>query len=84
MLAIALQESIADVAATVKFLVFRPFRRGGPIETMGHLDYVHELLVFTTILLDRDQRMVTLSDSKIHEDGVVNYTRTGSIRAGFS
>jgi hypothetical protein len=28
--------------------------------------------------------MVTLSDSKIHEDGVVNYTRTGSIRAGFS
>jgi small conductance mechanosensitive channel len=83
-LAIALQESVADLAATVKILILRSFRQGELIETMGHDGDVHELLLFNTVRVDHDHRLVTLSNSKIHENGIVNHTRTGRIRAGFS
>jgi small conductance mechanosensitive channel len=74
-LLIALNESVADLAATVKFLVFRPVRRGELIQTLGHVGVVHELLPFNTVLLRRDQALVTLANSNIHEDGLVNYNR---------
>src|SRR5262245_57812041 len=45
-LAIALQESVADLAATVVILVFRPFRRGDLIEAAGYMGTVHEILAF--------------------------------------
>lgn len=82
--AIALRESIANFAATVSFLMFIPFRRGEMIETMGHLGTVQELLLFNTVLLRVDHRMVTLPNSKIQENGIVNYSRMGRVRVDFS
>jgi small conductance mechanosensitive channel len=79
-LAVALQERVADLAATVIFLLFRPFKRGELIETLGHLGEVQEILLFNTVLLLSDQRLVTLSNSKIQDEGVTNYSRTGRIR----
>jgi small conductance mechanosensitive channel len=78
--AIALQESVADLAATVLFLVFQPFKRGELVETLGHVGYVHELLAFTTVLQLPDERLVTLANRKVHEEGVVNYSRAGRVR----
>jgi small conductance mechanosensitive channel len=83
-LAIALRESVADLAATVIFLTFRPFKIGEMIETGGHLGAVHEILMFNTVLQLLDQRLVTLPNSKIHEDGLVNYTRSGRLRVDFN
>lgn len=83
-LGIALHESVADIAATVIFLIFRPFKRGELIETLGQLGEVHEILMFNTVLLLPDQRLVTLANSRIHEEGIVNYTRMGPIRVDFS
>jgi hypothetical protein len=83
-LAIALQQSVADLAASVAFLVFQPFKRGELVETMGQMREVHEILVFNTVLLLPDQRLVSLPNSKIQAIGVVNYTRMGRVRVTFT
>jgi small conductance mechanosensitive channel len=80
-LAIALQESVADLAATVIFVVFRPFKRGELVKIRDHLGVVQEILLFNTVLLLPDQSLATLPNSKIQEEGIVNYSRIGTIRA---
>jgi len=79
--AVALRESIANFAATVNFLLFQPFKRGEMIETMGQFGTVREILLFNTVLLLLDRRLVTLPNSKIQESGIINYSRIGHIRA---
>jgi small conductance mechanosensitive channel len=80
-LAVALQQSAANFAATVIFLLFQPFRRGELVLTMGYMGTVQEILLFDTVLRLPDQRLVSLPNSKIHDSGIVNYSRLGQVRA---
>ena len=81
LLALALQQSVSNFAATVSFLMFQPFRRDELVETMGHTGTVREILLFTTVLHLPDDRLVTLSNSQIQGSGIVNYSRMGRVRA---
>jgi small conductance mechanosensitive channel len=83
-LAVALQQSAANFAATVIFLMFQPFRRDELIQTMGYMGWVQEILLFDTVLRLPDQRLVSMPNSKIHDSGIVNYSRLGQIRADFT
>jgi small conductance mechanosensitive channel len=78
--ALALRESLSNLAATVIFLTFQPFYQGEIIETMGHTGTVQEIQLFNTVLLTVDQRFVSLANSEIQTSGVINYTRTGIVR----
>jgi small conductance mechanosensitive channel len=78
--AVALQQSLANVAATVIFLAFQPFQKGELIETQGKTGTVQEIQLFNTLLLTGDQRLVSLANSEIQNEGVVNHTRNGVIR----
>jgi small conductance mechanosensitive channel len=83
-LAVALQQSAVNFAATVIFLMFQPFRRGELIVTMGYMGWVQEILLFDTVLRLPDQRLVSMPNSKIHDSGIVNYSRLGQVRADFT
>jgi small conductance mechanosensitive channel len=74
---IALRESLADLAATVIFLLFQPFRIGEIVDSNGVLGTVQEISLFNTMLLTFDRRLVTLPNSKIQQANIVNYTRSG-------
>jgi small conductance mechanosensitive channel len=78
---LALQQSVANFAATVIFLVFQPFKRGEWVETMGRMGLVREILLFNTVIEMQDHRLVTLPNSKIQDSGIVNYTRLGYLWA---
>jgi small conductance mechanosensitive channel len=78
--AVALQQSLSNLAATVIFLAFQPFRRGEDIETMGKAGTVQEIQLFNTVLHTYDQRLVSLPNSEIQASGVLNLTRTGIVR----
>ncbi len=78
--AISLQQSLEALAATVIFFAFQPFRRGEVIETLGQSGVVQEVQLFNTVILNADQRIVSLSNSEIQTGGVVNHTRNGIIR----
>lgn len=76
----ALRESLANFASTVIFIIFQPFRRGETIETMGYMGTVYDIEVFNTVLLAVDQRLITLPNAKVQEEGVVNYSRMTTSR----
>lgn len=79
-LAIAFQSSLANFAATINFLLFKPFTVGEDIETSGMYGTVQEIQLFNTVLLDGDLKLVTLPNGKIQASGLVNYSRKGIIR----
>lgn len=84
LLALSLQQSLANLAATVTFLLFQPVRRGELVETMGFMGTVQEILLFNTVILLPDHRLVTLSNGRIQESGIVNYSRQGRVMPTFS
>lgn len=80
LIAYALRESLSNLAATVIFVFFQPFRRGETIETGGQTGVVDDMELFSTVLLTSDQRLITLPNSKIQSDGIINYTRMSTSR----
>lgn len=83
-LAVALRESLANFAATVIFMIYRPFAVGEEIETVRHRGTVQEIQLFNTVLMKSDQSLAILPNGEIQESGGVNYTRLGISRVELS
>lgn len=80
-LAIALQQSLASLAAAVNFMLFKPFEVGHLIETCGVIGTVKEIQLFSTVILAGDNKTHILPNAKIQEQGLTNYSKVGTIRA---
>jgi len=76
-LGIALQQSLANLAATIIFLLFQPFRVGELVETNGIMGTVNEIQFFNTVINTYDNKVITIPNSKIQDNNLVNYTRLG-------
>jgi len=70
----ALQGSLANFAAGVMLIVFRPFKAGDYIEAGGSNGIVHEVSIFNTILRTLDNRKVIIPNAKITGDNITNYS----------
>lgn len=57
---LALQGSLANFAAGVLILIFRPFKIGDYIEAAGQAGVVEKIMVFTTELLTPDNKKVII------------------------
>jgi small conductance mechanosensitive channel len=82
-LGIALQQSIANLAATIIFMLFQPFKLGEQIKSNNVLGTVKEIQFFSTVLVSGDNMEVTIPNSKIQGDTLLNYTRLGKLREDF-
>jgi len=71
---LALQGSLANFAAGVLMLVFRPFRSGDYIEGAGVAGTVEEIQIFTTNLKTPDNRKIIVPNAKLTGDNIVNYS----------
>jgi small conductance mechanosensitive channel len=83
-LGIALQQSIANLAATIVFMLFQPFRLGELIEANGVLGTVREIQFFSTVLVTGDNREVTIPNAEIQGNNLINYSRQGRLRIDFA
>jgi len=83
-LAIALQQSLGDLAATVNFLLFKPFEVGDIIETGAVQGTVHAIQMFSTVIVSPDHKTHVLPNSKIQSAGLANYSKIGTIRLDLS
>jgi small conductance mechanosensitive channel len=79
----ALQQSLSNLAATVLFMLFEPFRLGDLVEANGMVGVVKELQLLNTVLVTVENREVTIPNSKIQGNNLVNFTRLGSMRTMF-
>ena len=82
-LGIALQQSIANLAATIVFMLFQPFKLGELVKTNNVQGTVKEIQFFSTVLVTGDNLEVTIPNSKIQNDTLLNYTRLGKLRIDF-
>jgi small conductance mechanosensitive channel len=69
---VALRETLGDLAATVLFLVFQPFRVGDVIETNGVVGQVQEIMMFSTVLITMNYRRVIIPNGSIQNNLLVN------------
>lgn len=82
-LGIALQQSISNLAATIVFMLFQPFRLGELIDANGVLGTVKEIQLFSTVLVSTDNKEITIPNGAIQNNNLINYTRLGQLRVDF-
>jgi small conductance mechanosensitive channel len=85
---LALQGSLANFAAGVLLIIFKPFRVGEVIDAGGVLGTVREISIFTTVIDTLDNRKAIVPNAKLTADSITNYsandTRRVDLIAGIS
>jgi len=77
---LALQGSLANFAAGVLLIIFRPLKVGDFVEAAGETGTVEEISIFTTQLKTPDNKTVIVPNAKLTGDNIVNYTVKGTRR----
>lgn len=71
---LALQGSLANFAAGIMLIIFKPFKVGDFIQAAGTMGTVVEIQIFNTILDHFDNRRIVVPNSKITSDNVTNFS----------
>ncbi|HFQ94503.1 MAG TPA: mechanosensitive ion channel [Anaerolineae bacterium] len=79
-LAIALQDSLGNLAAAVIFLLFQPFKVGDMVEAAGVFGTVREIQMFRTLFLSWENTAVSVPNMAILNGNITNYSQEGVVR----
>jgi small conductance mechanosensitive channel len=71
---LALQGSLANLAAGVMLILFRPFKAGEYVEAGGVSGTVNAISIFHTTLITPDNKRVILPNAQITSNSITNYT----------
>jgi small conductance mechanosensitive channel len=71
---LALQGSLANFAAGVLMIIFKPFKVNDYIEGGGVEGVVEEISIFTTELKSLDNKKIIVPNAKMTSGNIVNYT----------
>ncbi len=71
---LALQGSLANFAAGVLAIIFRPYKLGDLVEVAGREGFVEEVDVFTTTLRTPDKIKIIIPNGQIMSGEIINYT----------
>lgn len=71
---LALQGTLANLAAGVMILVFRPFKIGDEVDASGHKGTVESIDLFTTELRSPDNLQLLVPNGKIWGTAVTNFS----------
>jgi len=77
---LALQGSLANFAAGVMLIIFRPFKVDDLVEVAGTFGRVEEIQIFNTILATPDNKTVIIANSSVTGNQIVNYSTKGILR----
>jgi small conductance mechanosensitive channel len=72
---LALQGSLANFAAGILLIIFRPFRVEDLIEAAGVTGVVEKIEIFTTQLRTLDNKTIIIPNAKLTGDNIINYTK---------
>lgn len=71
---LALQGSLANFAAGVLLIAFRPCRVGDWVDAGGCSGSVQSISLFSTVLLTGDNKRMIIPNSKVMSDAITNYS----------
>lgn len=71
---LALQGSLANFAAGVLLIMFRPFKAGDFVEAGGAAGVIKEISIFSTIMTTGDNKQIIIANNTIMSGNIVNYS----------
>jgi small conductance mechanosensitive channel len=71
---LALQGSLANFAAGVLMIIFRPFKAGDFIEAAGTAGVVEEVQLFTTQMRTPDNKTIIIPNAQVTSGTITNYS----------
>ncbi|MBD1576257.1 small-conductance mechanosensitive channel MscS [Vibrio sp. S11_S32] len=77
---LALQGSLANFAAGVLIVAFRPFKSGDYVEIAGVSGSVESIQIFQTVLTTPDNKMIVVPNGGVIGGPIVNYSRHATRR----
>ncbi len=77
---LALQGTLANFAAGVMLLLFKPYKVGDLVEVGGVLGVVDEIQIFNTFLTTPDNKQVIMPNAQVTSDAITNLSGKGSLR----
>jgi len=77
---LALQGSLANFAAGVMAIIFRPYNVGDVVQIADHTGQVEELDIFTTSLRLPDKTKIIIPNGQALDGPIINYTEAGDRR----
>ncbi|WP_153446271.1 small-conductance mechanosensitive channel MscS [Vibrio algicola] len=77
---LALQGSLANFAAGVLIVAFRPFKSGDYVEIAGVAGSVESIQIFQTVLTTPDNKMIVVPNGGVIGGPIVNYSRHATRR----
>jgi len=80
---LALQGSLANFAAGVLMIIFKPFKVDHYIEGAGVAGTVEAIQIFATRLKTPDNKTIIVPNSKMMGDNITNYSMKGTRRVDF-
>jgi len=69
---LALQGSLANFAGGVMLILFHPFKVGDTITAAAQTGKVHEIQMFSTILIGEGDKVIFIPNGKLSNDVIVN------------
>ena len=82
--AVALRESLRDLAATVNIIMFQPFKVGDMIQTNGVSGQVQEILLLSTVMVSPNNQRIILPNGNIQNSTLVNLSALDMVRLDLS
>jgi small conductance mechanosensitive channel len=76
----ALQGSLANFAAGVMLIIFKPFKVGDFVELAGKMGTVKEIQIFNTILNSPDNVRIIVPNNQVTGSDIKNFTVNGTRR----
>jgi small conductance mechanosensitive channel len=76
----ALQGSLANFAAGIMLIIFKPFKVGDFVELAGNKGTVKEIQIFNTILDSPDNVRIIVPNGQVTGSNIMNYTVNGTRR----
>jgi small conductance mechanosensitive channel len=67
-----LQGSLANFAGGVMIILFHPFKVGDVITGAGQTGKVHEIQMFSTIMIGEGDKIIFIPNAKLSNDVIVN------------
>lgn len=81
--ALALKDALANFAAGILLVLFRPFRVDETIEVSGVTGTVTQIHLFSTVLKSPDHKLLILPNGTIIKSTIINYSRQPQRRVDF-
>ena len=73
-IALAMKDSLSNIAAGIMLIVLRPFREGDFVQVANQEGTIEQIRVFQTRLRTADNRVVVMPNSSITTAAIINFT----------